>query len=69
MRLVSLIVASIIILILIFTYLKATQKSLHENVNVPGTTDTRIEHTRKTVEEINKKIEEQKKAADELLER
>jgi hypothetical protein len=42
---------------------------LEENVNVPGTTDTRIEHTRKTVEEINKKMEEQKKAADELLER
>lgn len=69
MRIVSLIVVLIIVFVLMFTYFKASQKTLEENVNVPGTTDTRIEHTRKTVEEINKKMEEQKKAADELLER
>lgn len=69
MRLISLIVALVIIFLLMFTYFKATQKVLDENVNVPGTTDTRIEHTKKTVEEINKATEEQKKAVDKFLEK
>ncbi len=69
MRLVSLIVVVVITFLLIFTYFKATKKVLDENVNVPGTTDTRIEHTKKTVEEINKATEEQKKAVDKFLEK
>ena len=69
MRLVSLIVVVVITFLLIFTYFKATKKVLDENVNVPGTTDTRIEHTKKTIEEINKATEDQKKAVEELQER
>ena len=69
MRIVSLFVVLIIIFMLMFTYFKSTQKVLDENVNVPGTNDSRIEHTKKTMEDMNKAIEEQKKAADKLLEK
>lgn len=67
MRIISLVVVVILISLLVFTYFKATKKVLDENVNVPGTTDTRIEHTKKTVEGLNKTTEEQKKAVDKLL--
>lgn len=69
MRLISLVVVMILISFLIFTYFKATQKVLDENVNVPGTTDTRIEHTKKIIEDLNKATEEQNKAVDKLLEK
>jgi hypothetical protein len=69
MRIVSLFVALIIIFLLMFTYFKSTQKVLEENVNAPGTNDSRIEHTKKTMEDMNKAIEEQKKAADKLMEK
>lgn len=69
MRLISLVVVMILISFLIFTYFKATQKVLDENVNVPGTTDTRIEHTKKIIEDLNKATEEQTKAVDKLLEK
>ena len=69
MRIISLVVVVILISLLVFTYFKATKKVLDENVNVPGTTDNRIEHTKKTVEDLNKATEEQKKAVDKLLEK
>lgn len=65
MRVVSLIVAVIIMFFLVFSYFKVTKKVFDENA--PGTTDNRMERTRETVDDMNKVIEEQKKAADKVL--
>ena len=67
MRLVSIIVAVIIIFFLVFSYFKVTKKVLDENA--PGATDNRIEWAKETMDDMNRVIEEQKKAADKVLEK
>ena len=66
MKVISLLVAVVIIFFLIFSYFKTTKKVFDENV--PGS-DSRIEHTRKAVDDINKATGEQQKAVEKLLDK
>ena len=67
MRIVALIIIVILIFMTLSLYFKSTKKALLENVNTDTTTDTRIEHTKKVMEEFNRGTEERAREVEKII--
>jgi hypothetical protein len=61
------VVAAIVMLFLVFFYMKQTEREITEGVGKPGTSEGYVDQAKKSMDDVNKSIEKTQKEADNLL--